>query len=105
MAGYARLGLAVMGCLLVLSGCSNRDPYARNDVWYPTGVNATNLAAQVADPADLAGGRGDRRVSSAPQIKAVDRITNDTPKALPASSTTSTGGGGNSTPNNSPTGG
>ena len=95
MTGYARIGLAAIGCLLALAGCSSRDPYARDDVWYPTGANAVNLAAQVADPADLAGGRGDPTQHSAAQVKAVTRISTDTPKPLGGlAATTTTGGGG-----------
>ena len=94
MIGYTRLGLAIVGCLVGMTGCSSRDPYQRDDVWYPTGANAANLAAQVADPADLAGGRGDPTQRSAAQIKAVTRITTDTPKPLGGGSTTTIPGGG-----------
>jgi type IV pilus biogenesis protein CpaD/CtpE len=94
MTRYTRLGLAIVGCLVGLAGCSSRDPYKRDDVWYPTGANAANLAAQVADPADLAGGRGDPKQRSAAQIKAVTRILTDAPKALSGGSTTAAGGGG-----------
>ena len=57
----AHLGFAAATLLGMLSGCSSRDPYARDDVWYPTGAPAANIAAQVANPADLAGGRDDPR--------------------------------------------
>ena len=98
MTRYTRLGLAIVGCLVGLAGCSSRDPYRRDDVWYPTGSNAVNLAAQVADPADLAGGRGDPKQRSAAQIKAVTRILTDAPKALSGGSTTAGPGGGGESP-------
>ncbi|HEX2943701.1 MAG TPA: hypothetical protein VHO91_21775 [Rhodopila sp.] len=39
------------------SGCSDRDPYLRTDVWRPTGANAANIAAMVVNPRDLVMGR------------------------------------------------
>lgn len=108
MTGYTRPGLAIVGCLAVLAGCSSRDPYKRDDVWYPTGANAANLAAQVADPADLAGGRSDRRQSALAPVKSVTLIWTDTPKALPGGSGISTptgGGAGGQPPPATPAGG
>lgn len=66
--------LAFTGTILVLAACTSRDPYYRTDVWKPTGANAANLAAMVANPYDLISGHA----SSAPQlskdqIPAVDR--------------------------------
>ena len=104
MTGYTRPGLAIVGCLVVLAGCSSRDPYKRDDVWYPTGANAANLAAQVADPADLAGGRSDPRQSALAPVKSVNRIWEDNPKELTDGSAVSTptgvgaGGGGQPPP-------
>jgi type IV pilus biogenesis protein CpaD/CtpE len=43
--------------VLFLPACGNRDPYLRDDVWKPTGANAGNLAAMVANPNDLIVGR------------------------------------------------
>jgi hypothetical protein len=110
MTGHIRAVLAGVVCLAVLAGCSSRDPYKRDDVWYPTGANAANLAAQVADPADLAGGRSDTRQSSIAPIKSVNRILTDSPKALggsPAggSGTTGAGGAGEAPPPANPAGG
>jgi type IV pilus biogenesis protein CpaD/CtpE len=94
MKGYAHLGFLAAMLLGMLAGCSSRDPYARDDVWYPSGAPAANLAAQLANPADLAGGRDDPRQHSAASIKAVDRIWADSPKALVVAPTGVGGGGG-----------
>jgi len=40
--------------LLVLAGCDLTDPYTREGVWRPMGVNAANLRAMVVVPSDLA---------------------------------------------------
>ena len=52
------LSVAFTAGLLALAGCDSRDPYLRTDVWQPTGANAGNIAAMVADPHDLISGRG-----------------------------------------------
>lgn len=43
---------------LALSGCAKNDPFERVGIWKPSGVNEANIAAMVANPADLARGRG-----------------------------------------------
>lgn len=87
--------------LLALAGCMDRDPYRRTDVWRPTGSNAANIAAQVADPHDLIRGRGDvPRANAEPSARAVDRINTDRPKPLrsfgPSSGDSGSSGGGTS---------
>ena len=89
MTRQLRFALVATGLLATLSGCGNRDPYRRDDVWYPTGANAANLAAMVANPNDLVSGRHDDRMMVGASSKSVTRIWNDTPKSL-----TGTGGGG-----------
>jgi len=91
------LGFMSAIVLAMLGGCSSRDPYARDDVWYPTGAPAANLAAQLANPADLAGGRDDPRQNSASAIAAVNRIWSDTPKTIVAGSATGGASGGGTT--------
>ena len=49
---------AVVCLLALLSGCNALEPYNRPHSWHPTGANAANLAAMVANPADIAHGRG-----------------------------------------------
>jgi type IV pilus biogenesis protein CpaD/CtpE len=84
------IGFALAGSLLVLAGCDSRDPYRRTDVWQPTGANAGNLAAMVADPQDLLAGRGDARMNASEPAIAASRIWADTPKQTLSGS----GGGG-----------
>jgi len=55
------LGALALGPLalatLALGGCSMTDPYQREGTWKPLGVNDLNIAAQVANPADLTRGQ------------------------------------------------
>ena len=88
----ARLTLAGAVCVGLLAGCASRDPYKRDDVWYPTGANAANLAAQVADPNDLIRGRGDSKQLVDASARAIGRVRSDSPKSLTPGGT---GGGGN----------
>ena len=86
-----------MGCLLVmgLAGCHEIDPSAGTYSWHPTGINAANLAAQVANPNDLRYGHDDGGYSyGAPQAVAIDRIMTDKPKKLPSMTNFSVGNGG-----------
>ncbi len=105
MNGNIRLGFAAAILLGILAGCSSRDPYARDDVWYPTGAPAANLAAQLANPADLAGGRDDPRQNSAAAAKAVNHIWSDTPKTLSGPTTIGAGAGGGGQQAGAPAGG
>jgi len=82
--------LALAG-LLTLSGCDQLDPMLRTDRWQPTGANAGNIAAMVADPRDLISGHGDIFRESNDQGLAVTHIVTDQPKPF-----TSGGGGGGS---------
>jgi hypothetical protein len=91
------LGFAI--CLPALAGCMDREPYHRTDVWRPTGSNAANLAAMVADPHDLIAGRGAGRENVKPYAAALDRVWNDqqrslTPSAGVTSGKSGDGGGG-----------
>lgn len=79
-------GFVLVTVLLILAGCDSRQPYLRTDVWQPTGANAANLAAQVANPRDLIAGRSDARQSANAPVAAVGHIWADQPKPL--------GGGG-----------
>lgn len=93
----ARVVLA--GALLVmLAGCEERDPLRRTDVWYPTGANAANIAAMVANPSDLIRGRGARYGDGTEAAAAVDRLWTDKTKQLPVMNDSSgpgaSGGGG-----------
>jgi hypothetical protein len=64
--------LALSG--VALAGCSMTDPYERAGIWRPSGVNEANIAAQVANPGDLARGRGDAGGSVRGASGAVERL-------------------------------
>jgi hypothetical protein len=84
-----------LAATLTLAGC-DRDPYRRTDVWYPTGANAANLAAMVANPADLVHGHGVSSTDSKAQRLAVERIWSDSPRGLGSATGGGGGGGGGS---------
>lgn len=88
------LNLACIASLLALAGCDSRDPYLRTDVWQPTGANAGNIAAMVANPHDLISGRGTPVQNSNEATLAVGHVRSDQPKPL----TPSGGSGGGSPP-------
>jgi type IV pilus biogenesis protein CpaD/CtpE len=74
--------------LVSLAGCAAQDPYRRTDVWYPSGSNDGNIAAQAVRPHDLIIGRSttegeDARVSA----DAVERVWEGQDKPLPSVST------------------
>ena len=91
MTPILRGGLGLMGCLAVLAGCGSRDPYARDDVWYPTNANVANLASMAVNPNDLVTGRGDPTQLGAAHVLAVERIKTDNPRKPPAVSSTTSG--------------
>lgn len=82
----------LLAAVALLAGCGSRDPYRRTDVWRPTGANAANLAAMVANPHDLIDGRGSDRQLTKAQELAVQRIWLDKPKSMGGGA----GGGGGS---------
>lgn len=96
--------LLLIAGVLTIAACGERDPYYRTDVWRPTGANAANLAAMVANPHDLIAGRGVSRVDTKASTIAVNRIWAADPKPLPAGasaggqSAASGGGGGSPAP-------
>ena len=99
----AWLGCAFSATILLglLGGCEDRDPYHRTDVWYPSGVNAGNIAAMVVNPADLISGHGVQRSDGQEAVTAVNHVWQDKPKPLPAM----TGAGGGSSGSGAGTGG
>ena len=77
--------LALAG-LLALSACGpDFDPLSREGLFQPTHVNRANLAAQVANPADLVRGTGSVTADGQLAAAAVDRLRTDRVKKLPAS--------------------
>jgi len=88
------LGLLLAGC----DGDYNKEPYQRTDVWYPTGANAGNLAAQAVNPADLIRGRHPTDpINSTAEVIAVNRVLTDRPKALSGGPVAGTAGGSGQT--------
>lgn len=87
-----RISLAL--ALLLLAGCEDADPYRRNDVWYPAGANAGNIAAMVADPHDLIRGRGANWTDAREAGTAVDRVWLDRTKPLLSTAGAAPPGGG-----------
>ncbi|MBB2203312.1 hypothetical protein [Gluconacetobacter tumulisoli] len=73
-------------CLLALAGCAEMEPYRKPYAWHPTGANAANLAAMVADPHDLERGHDAGAVDAQAPVLAVERLRVDRPKALPSTS-------------------
>jgi hypothetical protein len=82
---------------LLLGGCEQIDPYAREGVWRPTRANEANLRIHVADPAMLDRGVDDPRSDGAVTAAAVHRYRTDRVKPLAASGVAriqATGAGG-----------
>ena len=93
----------VLLSLLACAGCEQRDPYMRTDVWRPTGANAGNIAAMVADPRDLIRGRDTAGQDSRAATLAVGQIWANQPTPLlqgasssPSSMTPTASGAGGS---------
>ena len=90
----------VLTGLLLLSGCGNLDPYLRDNVWKPTGANAGNLAAMVANPNDLIAGRHTAVTNTRASTIAIQHVWDDQPKSLSSggsgggSASSGSGGGG-----------
>lgn len=69
--------------VLALAGCSQTDPYERAGVWRPSDANSANIAAQVANPADLVRGREARGGSVRVPTAAVERVWVGAPAQRP----------------------
>jgi uncharacterized membrane protein YgcG len=93
------LRCASLMAALSVAACQEMDPYAKTDMWQPTGANAGNLAAMVANPYDLIRGRGSNLTDSNEPVLAIHRVNTDHPKGLldpggnSGSSSGSSGGG------------
>lgn len=88
---FAGVGYA----LLSLAACQDTDPLTRDrGDWKPAGVNQDNLAAQVANPADLTAGVADDGGDANQAVMAVDRLKSDKVKAIEHVGLVSIGGGG-----------
>jgi hypothetical protein len=71
--------------LLVLAGCDRIDPYLRDGVWRPSGVNDDNLRAMVALPSDLIMATPPAPANGALGAAALRRLLQDRVRPLPDS--------------------
>ena len=85
----ALAGVLLLGSL-ALAGCSQTDPYQRSGIWKPSGVNESNIASMVANPADLSRGRSEPNGTVRTATTAVDRLWRG-PAPAPAAAPSATG--------------
>ncbi|WP_439579395.1 hypothetical protein [Elioraea sp.] len=69
--------------LLVTACGSAGDPSQREGTWRPSGVNAANLRAMIADPGHLQQGVGDPSGRGRQAANAIERMEDDKLKVLP----------------------
>lgn len=95
MQQVASLIAAMIAGLLVtsnLTGCSAlQDPYERPGTWASEGVNDANLRAMIADPNDLALGRGTERALAVEAVPPVARLLSGHRPSLPTESASGIG--------------
>lgn len=79
--------------LLAASGCTMvQNPMMREGTWHPTGANAANLAAMVANPHDLVEGQAETGTIGPEAAMPVARLRADKVKPLPNNSIVQIGG-------------
>ena len=81
----AALALIPIAIGALLSACAATDPLLNPNDWNPTGANEANIAAQVANPADLERGRAASGTDGEQAAAAVLRLRTGHVKALPDS--------------------
>ncbi len=86
--------ISILILTLLVAGCADRDPYRRQDVWYPTGANAANIAAMAARPSDLIYGRSGNEGDATEAAGAIDRIWQDREKPLSSGTGSASPAGG-----------
>ncbi len=80
---------AAAGTLVAaLAGCAATDPLLNQNDWRPVGANETNIAAEVANPADLSHGREATGSDGELASQAVLRLRAGHVKPLPDSALT-----------------
>jgi len=80
---FVRLGAAAG--LIAVCGCHSTDPLYRAGLFHPLGSNATNLALQVADPADLSHGKSVAVAWTPEAVIAINRLRTHSVLPLPSS--------------------
>lgn len=84
---------SALSFLLATAGCSTvQNPMMREGTWHPTGANAANLAAMVANPHDLAEGQAATGTIGPEAALPVARLRADKVKPLPNNSIVQLGG-------------
>jgi type IV pilus biogenesis protein CpaD/CtpE len=78
--------------LLALAGCSQIDPLTRPYMWEESGVNAHNVAAMAANPADLTHGRGSPQHRVSEESDPVEHLWAGKPTPLLTSGTSGSTG-------------
>lgn len=88
------LGVSVaLSFLLATAGCNTvQNPMMREGTWHPTGANAANLAAMVANPHDLVEGQAATGTIGPEAALPVARLRADKVKPLPNNSIVQLGG-------------
>jgi predicted small lipoprotein YifL len=96
MRNTSTMGLLAGAALVLLSltGCGQIDPLTRPFSWNPEGVNADNIAAMAANPADLEHGRDTSRRRARVESDGVDRLWSGKPSPLLNGGGSYGGGGG-----------
>jgi uncharacterized membrane protein YgcG len=80
--------------LTALAGCDQIDPLKRPYMWEATGINAHNIAAMAANPADLTMGRDSTRHRAVVETDGVERLWTGKPLPLLSGGSASGGSGG-----------
>lgn len=91
---HAALLAATLGALATLGACAATDPYTRQGIWQPSGVNDANLAAMVVDPTELWYGRERTQGTLRTPTRAVERLWQGTPGQGNQQRSAQAGGGG-----------
>ena len=71
--------------LMLAAGCDGIDPYRREGVWRPSGVNEHNLTVMAVRPQERVRGTGEEGAYGATASGAVERLRADRVKPLPDS--------------------
>ena len=66
----------------LIAGCTRLQPYNRDDVWYPTGSNAGNMAAMAVRPSDLIHGRNGDEGDAHQAVLGINRVWGGQAKML-----------------------
>ena len=79
--------------VFAVAGCDQMDPLKRPYMWHETEVNAHNIAAMAANPADLIRGQDQRRRRANADSDSVDRLWSGKTVGATSGSSTSPAGG------------